>query len=74
VPVSLKVGWGRPVAVTVNEPAVPAVNVVLFPLVMAGGCVVGWKIAKGEKEVTVPQMMWFIVSTEVVTFTHAVPL
>src|SRR6267378_2489101 len=36
VPVSLKVGAGKPVAVTVNEPAVPTVNVVLLALVMAG--------------------------------------
>jgi hypothetical protein len=74
VPVTVKVGAGRPVAVTVNEPAVPAVNVVIFPLVIPGGCVVGWKIANGEKEVTVPQMMWFIASTDVVTLTHAPPL
>jgi hypothetical protein len=36
MPVSLKVGAGKPVAVTVNEPAVPAVKVVLFTLVIAG--------------------------------------
>ena len=36
VPVSLKVGAGTPVAVTVNDPAVPAVNVVLFALVIVG--------------------------------------
>ena len=34
-PVSLKVGAGKPVAVTVNAPAVPTVNVVLLALVMA---------------------------------------
>ena len=37
IPLSLNVGVGKPVAVTVNDPAVPAVNVVLFALVMAGG-------------------------------------
>ena len=73
-PVSVKVGVGRPVAVSVNEPEILVVKVVLFPLVMAAGCVVGWKIAKGEREVTLPQTMWFTASTEVVTFTHAVPL
>jgi len=36
-PVSLNVGAGNPVAVTVNVPAVPTVNVVLLALVMAGG-------------------------------------
>jgi len=36
VPLSLRVGVGKPVAVTVNEPAVPTVNVVLLALVMAG--------------------------------------
>ena len=33
-PVSLNVGAGEPVAVTVNVPAVPTVNVVLFALVI----------------------------------------
>ena len=37
VPLSLRVGVGEPVAVNVNEPAVPTVNVVLLALVMAGG-------------------------------------
>jgi hypothetical protein len=36
VPVSLSVGVGLPVAVPVNVPAVPTVNVVLLPLVIAG--------------------------------------
>src|SRR5207245_3753352 len=36
VPVSLKVGVGKPVAVTVKLPAVPTVNVVLLALVMVG--------------------------------------
>ena len=36
-PVSLNVGEGKPEAVTEKEPAVPAVKVVLFALVMAGG-------------------------------------
>ena len=36
VPVSLKVGAGRPVAVTVKVPGWPSMNVVLFRLVMAG--------------------------------------
>jgi hypothetical protein len=35
-PLSLRLGVGYPVAVTVNEPATPAVNVVLFALVIAG--------------------------------------
>jgi hypothetical protein len=35
-PVSVKVGTGGPVAVTVNEPAVPTLNVVLFALVIVG--------------------------------------
>ena len=35
-PDSVIVGAGNPVAVTVNEPAVPWVNVVLLALVMAG--------------------------------------
>jgi hypothetical protein len=35
-PVSLKVGAGYPVAVTVNEPEVPTVKVALFALVIAG--------------------------------------
>jgi len=34
-PVSLNVGTGKPDAVTVKVPAAPAVNVVLFPLVIA---------------------------------------
>jgi hypothetical protein len=36
-PLSLSVGVGEPVAVTVNDPAVPTVNVVLALLVIAGG-------------------------------------
>jgi hypothetical protein len=36
VPVSLRVGVGNPVAVTVKVPAVPTLNVVLFALVIAG--------------------------------------
>ena len=35
-PLSVNVGAGYPVAVTVKLPAVPAVNVVLLALVMAG--------------------------------------
>src|SRR5262245_1445567 len=35
-PLSLKVGVGEPVAVTVKVPALPTVNVVLFALVIAG--------------------------------------
>ena len=35
VPVSVNVGAGLPVAVTVNVPAVPTVKVVLFALVIA---------------------------------------
>jgi hypothetical protein len=36
VPLSVNVGVGKPVAVTVNDPAVPALSVVLFALVIAG--------------------------------------
>jgi hypothetical protein len=36
-PLSLSVGVGNPVAVTVNVPAVPTTNVTLLPLVIAGG-------------------------------------
>ena len=36
VPVSLSVGVGKPVVVTVNVPAAPTENVVLLALVMAG--------------------------------------
>jgi hypothetical protein len=36
VPVLLKAGLGKPVAVTVNVPPVPNVNDVLFALVIAG--------------------------------------
>ena len=36
-PVSLSVGFGNPVAVTVNVPAVPTTNVVLLELVIAEG-------------------------------------
>jgi len=35
VPVSLKVGAGEPVAVTVNDPAEPTTKVALLALVMA---------------------------------------
>ena len=34
--VSLRLGAGKPVAVTVNDPDVPTVKVVLLALVMAG--------------------------------------
>jgi hypothetical protein len=37
IPLSLHVGAGAPVAVNVNIPAVPAVNVALFALVIDGG-------------------------------------
>ena len=37
LPVSLKAGVGVPVDITVNMPAMPAVNVVLAPLVICGG-------------------------------------
>jgi hypothetical protein len=36
VPLSLRVGAGKPVPVTVNAPAVPTVKVILLALVMAG--------------------------------------
>jgi len=35
-PVSVNVGVGKPVAVTVNDPAVPTTKVVLLALVMVG--------------------------------------
>ena len=37
VPVCEKLGAGAPVAVTLNDPAVPTVKVVALPLVIAGG-------------------------------------
>src|SRR5512143_2940669 len=37
-PVKLNVGNGVPVAVTLNEPALPTVNAVLFALEMLGAC------------------------------------
>jgi hypothetical protein len=37
VPSSLKLGAGKPVAVTVNDPAVVTVSAVLLALVIAGG-------------------------------------
>jgi hypothetical protein len=37
VPLSVHVGAGVPVAVAVNDPAVPTTNVALFALVIAGG-------------------------------------
>jgi hypothetical protein len=37
VPLSLRAGAGVPVVVTVNDPAVPTVNFVVFALVIAGG-------------------------------------
>ena len=40
VPVSVNVGAGVPVAVTVNIPALPTTNVALFPLVITGATVV----------------------------------
>jgi hypothetical protein len=40
-PVSLRVGAGVPVAVTVNVPAVPTANAALFALVMVGAVVAG---------------------------------
>jgi len=44
-PLSLNVGAGEPVAVTVNDPAIPTTNVVLLALVMAGAwltATTGW--------------------------------
>jgi hypothetical protein len=38
VPVCETVGTGKPVVVTVNDPATPTVNVALVALVIAGGC------------------------------------
>src|SRR5215472_18628715 len=73
VPTSVRAGVGKPAAVTVKVPALPTVNVALVPLVNPGG-VADWKIANGEREVTLPQSVWLVVSTEVVTSTQAVPL
>jgi len=39
-PTSLSAGVGLPVAVTVKLPAVPTVNVVLFPLVNTGATLI----------------------------------
>jgi hypothetical protein len=39
VPLSVSVGVGEPVVVTVNVPGVPTVNTVLLLLMMAGGAV-----------------------------------
>jgi hypothetical protein len=36
LPVSVKVELGKPVAVTVNDPAVPTANVVLLALLIVG--------------------------------------
>ena len=36
VPLWLRVGAGKPVVVTVNDPAVPTLKVALFALVIAG--------------------------------------
>jgi hypothetical protein len=36
VPLGLRVGAGKPVVVTVNDPAVPTLKVALFALVIAG--------------------------------------
>lgn len=36
LPLSVNVGVGKPVAVTVNDPAVPTANVVLLALVIVG--------------------------------------
>ena len=36
-PASVSAGVGKPVVVTVNDPAEPAVNIVLLALVIAGG-------------------------------------
>jgi hypothetical protein len=41
---SLSVGAGDPVAVIVKEPTVPTVNVVLAPLVIAGGIPETWEL------------------------------
>ena len=48
VPVSVKVGTGTPDAVTVNDPAVPAVNVVLFALVIIMGAWFAANVAVAE--------------------------
>ena len=37
-PASLSVGAGKPVAVTVNVPAVPTVKLAVLALVIAGAC------------------------------------
>ena len=45
VPVSVKVGAGLPVAVTVKVPAVPTAKVVAFPEVMVGGTEGGFTVS-----------------------------
>ena len=47
VPVSVKVGAGKPVAVTVKVPAVPTVKVVALPEVMDGAWIDGQREALG---------------------------
>src|SRR5262249_19089337 len=37
LPTSIRLGTGKPVVITVNEPTKPTVNVAPFPLVIAGG-------------------------------------
>ena len=44
-PVSLSVGAGVPVAVTVNVPAVPTMNVALAALVMVGATFAGFTVS-----------------------------
>ena len=45
VPVCVIEGVGVPVAVTVKFPAAPTVNVVLFPLVIAGAWFAGFTVS-----------------------------
>ena len=73
IPDSGSVTFQETVTVLRYHPLFPKVPAIAG--VMTGGVVsICWKIAKGDREVTVPQMIKFVVSTEVVTFTHTVPL
>lgn len=69
-PLSLSVGVGTPLALAVNELKAPAINVEALALVNAGACS-AWNSAKGDREVTDPQMIMCVASVDEVLFTHA---
>jgi hypothetical protein len=56
-PLSLSVGVGKPVAVTVKAPAVPTVNVVRLALVMVGAVGVVFKPVPERLTVGVPPLV-----------------